>query len=93
MTDGQTIDQFIGDRVRVFREDRGLKRAELARRMDIAAPHLLNLEIGARAWTARMAELAAMALEVDVSLLFPRRAQPSARGVSKPQAAQERAAG
>ena len=86
------IDHFIGDRVRAFREMKNVKRAELARRMDITPPHLLNLELGARSWTARMAESAARCLGVDLALLFPRLIQERPRPVRKPRQAAESAA-
>lgn len=86
------IDHFIGDRVRTFREMKDVKRAELARRMDITPPHLLNLELGARSWTARMAETAARALGVELALLLPRLIQERPHAVRKPRQARESAA-
>lgn len=64
---------FVGDRVRVFREDRGISQTELARRMGITQSHLCNLEAGLKTWTVDMLAAAAAGLAVDARLLVPRR--------------------
>ena len=69
---------FVGDRVRAFREDRGISQTELARRMGITQPHLCNLEAGLKTWTVDMMAAAAAGLSVDARLLVPRRPRRSA---------------
>lgn len=68
----------VGERVRAFREDRGLSQAALAARMGVTQSHLSNLEAGLKTWTVDMMTAAADGLAVDARLLVPRRPHRSA---------------
>lgn len=69
---------IAGDKVRRFREAAGISQAELARRMDVAQPHLWQLERGLRTWSIQHLTAAADGIGVDAALLLggPQRRTP-----------------
>ncbi len=60
------------NRVRLFREHRGLKQRELAARIGISQSHLSDIEIGRSQGSLRVMAAIARALEIDLDLLAPR---------------------
>ncbi len=52
-----------GARFRAYRLRAGVSLREIARRMGVSAPHLHNLEMGDRAWTAAVMSRAVAAVD------------------------------
>ena len=68
----------VGERVRTFREDRGLSQSALASRMGVTQSHLSNLESGLKTWTVDMLAAAAEGLGVEARLLVARQTKRAA---------------
>ena len=62
------------NRVRVWRQYRGLRQGELAARVGISQSHLSDIEIGRSDGSFRVITAIARALEIDLDLLAPREA-------------------
>lgn len=60
------------NRVRVWRQYRGLRQRELAERIGISQSHLSDIEIGRSDGSFRVMAAIARALEIDLDLLAPR---------------------
>jgi transcriptional regulator with XRE-family HTH domain len=60
----------VGENIRIWREIKGLKQDELARRLDIASPTLSNIENGVSKPNTDMLEDIADALGIEVNQLL-----------------------
>ena len=60
----------IGQRIRSIRQERGMSLRELARRMDISAAHLSDIELGRRTATSERLGQIARIFEVSREYLL-----------------------
>lgn len=66
--------EFIGRRIRHFREEADLKQGELAARVQLSRASITNIELGRQRLSIHQAYQLAEALNVDASEIFPPKA-------------------
>ena len=73
------INTIVGDNIRRLRENLNITQEELAFRCDLTQGHINYIENGKRGFTKKSLEKIAKALGVQISVLFEKGKEPSAK--------------